>query len=572
MPNYSLVANSTFQPFTYQELMAPIQRMSDYHEKLAEEYDRLSSQADVLEAMGKDDRDKNSRAYGQYKSYSDALRREADELYRFGLNTESRRRLSDLRRRYNQEIVPIQNAWAKRKEEADEQRKAQLQNPSLMFTRDAANTSIGDYVDNPMGGYGVINGANITAQMATMAKILEKQIREGDTTLEKIDPYTYNYVRRFGLDASMIRDWRNNPTLRSMYEQVMQANGVTPEVLQNSSNAQSIIDKSTGYAEMGMWSAIGEDKAQQIENYGARLNAQAAKELYTYREKKKIDGEELEDQGIPLSIAEERSGITTSNGYVPNAPEVLQELKAGNDGFKSSYFGRRLGSVDPMQIYREYQEERGKYKTPHTTFSNGTYGVVFDDDKEKARNAILAKYRHLGVTDILSDEQYNLLQDMGYGTTKRFSRHSDIMRDLDDLAIQHTRYSTSMSGYDVSGDNISNKLRVWSSDKGKIRGGVLWELDDKGKESPVTSTKDLELDKSTVTDIQYDPQHKTKLLVSFSNGQRRLVSPDVVDAKLTNALRTWETMGFDPRVITARLAKWLNEFNPQKSKTSSKAE
>ena len=96
MGNYSLVVDSTFKPFTYQELAAPLDRQELYHEKIAEEYDKLSSQADVLEAMGANDRDKNSGSYSRYKSYSDALRKEADDLYRFGLNTESRQRLSDL--------------------------------------------------------------------------------------------------------------------------------------------------------------------------------------------------------------------------------------------------------------------------------------------------------------------------------------------------------------------------------------------------------------------------------------------------------------------------------------------
>jgi hypothetical protein len=84
MANYSLVVNSTFQPFTYQELAAPLDREELYHEKLAEEYDKLSSQADVLEAMGQNDRDKNSGTYARYKAYSDKLRQEADDLYRFG--------------------------------------------------------------------------------------------------------------------------------------------------------------------------------------------------------------------------------------------------------------------------------------------------------------------------------------------------------------------------------------------------------------------------------------------------------------------------------------------------------
>lgn len=271
MANYSLVANSTFQPFTYQELAAPLDRMELYHEKLAEEYDKLSSQADVLEAMGKNDRDKNSGTYQRYKAYSDSLRKEADDLYRFGLNTESRQRLSDLRRRYNTDIVPIQNAWTKRKEEADMQMKASMTNPSLMFTRDAANTSLDEYIANPTGGFGVINGANITAQMSAMAKNLEKEVKNGTIKRTDIDPYLYDIIIEHGLDANTIRDWRNNDTLKAMFQQVMKANGVTPEALANSSNAQNILDKSTSYAEMGMWSAIGERKDEFKENYSERV-------------------------------------------------------------------------------------------------------------------------------------------------------------------------------------------------------------------------------------------------------------------------------------------------------------
>ena len=290
MANYSLVANSTFQPFSYQELLAPIMDMSNYHEKLNEEYDKLSSQADILEAMGSDDRDNHSGAYGRYKNYSNTLKKEAEELYKFGLNSESRRRLSDLRRMYNTDIVPIQNAWNKRDEETKMQTAAYMQNPSLMFTRDANKTSLDEYIKNPTGGFGVINGANITAQMATMANNLAKQIRSGHA--ENIDAYTKNYITKYGLDENFIRNWRNSPALTKMFEQVMQANGVTPEALDGSLNAQSIIDRSTRYAEMGMWNAMGEDKSQIMEDYGARLNAQMAKEMAIARAKA---GEPIDD-------------------------------------------------------------------------------------------------------------------------------------------------------------------------------------------------------------------------------------------------------------------------------------
>ena len=276
MANYSLVANSVFQPFSYQELAAPLDRQEAYHEKLAEEYDKLSSQADILEVMGANDRDKKSGAYSKYKAYSDFLRSEADHLYQHGLDIDSRERLTDLRRRFNTDIIPIHNAWKKRETEAATQQQALLQNPHLMFTRDADKTSLDDYLANPMGGYGVVNGAMITAQMSQMAGTLAKKIRNGEKV--DIDPYTYDYIRKYGLTEDLIRDWRNNPSLSKMFEQVMKANGVTPEALANSMNAQSIIDRSTNYAEMGMWSAIGEDKTQILENFGSRLAAQEAKE------------------------------------------------------------------------------------------------------------------------------------------------------------------------------------------------------------------------------------------------------------------------------------------------------
>lgn len=276
MANYSLVVNSQFQPFTYQELAAPLDRQELYHEKIADEYDKLSSQADVLEAMGANDRDKNSKTYLKYKNYSDNLRKEADNLYQNGLNYDTRQRLSNLRRMYNTDIVPIQNAWNKREQEADMQMKASMQNPSLMFTRDARNSTLDEYIANPTGGFGVINGNNITAQMASMAKNLEKQIREGSARKEDIDPFTYNYIQENGLKPDIIRNWRTNPTLSKMFEQVMRANGVTPEALNGSANAQSIIDQSTGYAEMGMWNAIGADQSQIINDFKSRADYQFA--------------------------------------------------------------------------------------------------------------------------------------------------------------------------------------------------------------------------------------------------------------------------------------------------------
>lgn len=274
MPNYNLVVNTTFQPFTYQELAAPLDRAEMYHEKLAEEYDKLSSQADVLEAMGQNDRDKNSDVYNQYKSYSDDLRKAAEELNRVGLNTESRQALTDMRRRYNTDIVPIQNAWRKREEEADMQIKAQLQHPELRFTRDAANTSLGEYIKNPEGGFGVVNLNNITAMASDAFKNLAKQIRGNKKNA--IDKYNDLLITSYGVDPNLIRDWQNNPnassTLTSVLHEVLAANGLTTEDFLNTPNGSRILAEATAAAKRGAWSAVGEDKTQILDNFEAREN------------------------------------------------------------------------------------------------------------------------------------------------------------------------------------------------------------------------------------------------------------------------------------------------------------
>lgn len=262
MPNYNLVIDSTFQPFSYQELMAPVSRLSDVHDQIAAQYDELSAKADILEAMG--ERDRQSGAYSQYKAYSDQLRQEADALMREGLTASSKARIMGMKRNYNKTIVPIQNAWNKREEEAKEQQALIRSNPSVMFTRTAADTSLDDYLANPTGGYGVVNGALIRSQMGEMAKNLAKQIRDGGIKIENLDPLTQKVVMGYGLSADDINEWMadpsKSPTLTNMMNQVLAANGVTPEALAGSRNAEQIMRNSIGYAQMGAWDAVGEDK------------------------------------------------------------------------------------------------------------------------------------------------------------------------------------------------------------------------------------------------------------------------------------------------------------------------
>ena len=361
MPNYGLVANTTFQPFTYQELIAPIQTMSDYHEKLANEYDTLSKQADLLEVMGQNDRDKNSRVYDQYKNYSDSLRKEADDLYRFGLNAESRQRLSDLRRRYNSEIVPIQNAWETRKQERDAQMKARMTNPDLRFTRDASDTDLKYYINNPMGGYNVVDLNKVSAQMASMAKTLSNQIRSG-MKVEGIDPLTYRVISQSGLDPNLINAWAQNPdgntspALTNMMNQILEANGLNREEFLNSPNGATIRQEAIDAIKRGAWSAIGEDKEHIRTNEIRKMQMEEDKEVNAYRRKKAIDGEDSHpnNKHVPINPMPVRSPSEVSE-----ANKQIQEYLA--KGFiKQRENGQYYMTHEGWQEYRRMSENTDK--------------------------------------------------------------------------------------------------------------------------------------------------------------------------------------------------------------------
>ena len=359
MPNYSLVANSVFQPFTYQELAAPLDRQDAYHENLMQQYEQLSDKADVLEAMGKNDRDKN--VYNQYKAYSDSLRNERDNLYRNGLDTESRLRLSEMRRKYNQEIVPIQNAWQKREQEAQIQMKAKMDAAArgidIRFSRDASNSPLQIYIDNPNQTFQIINGQQITNEVAAQFKGLANQVQsdgKGNYFIQgqKLSPIEYSIITQKGMDWNQYQDFINNPkdsrfdNLRGIIENTLNAHGIKN------------FDENTyrdmfAYGAQGVAAGVGardvqlhtDVYAQDMLNFNQQMQLQdkAHEDAMALARAKG----EIGDGDMP-NIPSVAVGLTPTDQYRADNLEVLGTLKAGNDAFKRSYFGNTFGNVNPM--------------------------------------------------------------------------------------------------------------------------------------------------------------------------------------------------------------------------------
>ena len=596
MPNYSLVANSTFQPFTYQELMMPIERQNQYFEKLAEEYDKMSSQADVLEAMGSSDLDKNSGTYNRYKAYSDNLRKERDNLYANGLNMDSRQRLSDLRRMYNTEIVPIQNAWQKREQEAQMQMKARMDAAArgidIRFSRDAANSSLDTYLQNPNQGFQVINGQQITNEVANQFKGLASQVQsdgKGNYFLKgkPLNPIEYSIITQKGMDWNHFQDFINNPNdsrfanLRGIIENTLNAHGIRN------------FDENTyrdmfNYGAQGVAAGVGardiqlhtDAYANDLMNFQQQIALQDRAHQHAIdlaRAKGEIGGGN--GGSNDPTVTSEYVGMKTSDQYRADGMQALSSLKGGRDGLKASVFGTTIGKVNPMAIYKEYQQELKK----HTGAANAKATVDYSGghpvirpiaNTEKAKEAVLKKYRKYGVTDILTEDQYNLLSGMGYSDKDNIksNRFSNLQNKFNDMVVAQSSYSTHMSNYNYADDEIRRRLQLRNEEKSDLG---IWKIDKEGRAVKDNNYGALNLyDSETtkgnkVSDIQYDPRFKGKIVAVFSGGRnpgRRVIDPALLAGDgLTSMIKDMEARGMSPMRITQELKYVLNSYNKTKS-------
>lgn len=269
MPNYSLVINSKFDPFSYQELVLPAIRATEAHQAIEEDYGELAIKANIWEEMANEQTD--PYAYKMYKTYANDLEEKAGQLAREGLNASSRRDMLNMRARYSKEITPIEAAYKRREELAAEQRKASLSNPTMFYQRNASAMSLDDFIRNPSIDYGErYSGALLAQQVGQMAANLKAALT-GKGKLKGIGlPYQYEQLLQYGYTPQQIQQaitnpQEGNPVLNTIVEQALEASG-----MKNWASPEQLA-QARAYANEGLYNAIGKT---DIKNYADSFSMQ----------------------------------------------------------------------------------------------------------------------------------------------------------------------------------------------------------------------------------------------------------------------------------------------------------
>ena len=279
MPNYSLIINSSFKPFSYAEMLAPVQAATQAHQELESAYSELETKANIWDKMASETSD--PKAHSIYQKYADDLSEQAGELAKNGLSLSSRQALLNMKNRYTKEITPIEEAFNRRKDDIKAQKEMMQKDPYHMYDRLASTISLDEYMDNP----------NLDVLSANQSKLLLKEqvskaahnlktVLTSVSGLRKLGlPFQYQQLVTRGytpeqIMQTMMNDPQAAPILGKIVEGVMASSGIRnwSSMKDDWANNQ-MYREAEQFAMQGLYDAIGGTEIKyHKDDYGMQLD------------------------------------------------------------------------------------------------------------------------------------------------------------------------------------------------------------------------------------------------------------------------------------------------------------
>nr|DAG99577.1 MAG TPA: hypothetical protein [Crassvirales sp.] len=380
MANYSLTVNSTFNPYSLQELLPIYQANAQAQYQAEEAFSQLQMKADQWEKLANNAQDAD--VYSKYKSYSNQLKEAANDVLNNGINAASRRNLMNMRAQYASNIIPIEEAYNKRQQQAQVLWQARLQDPTLI-AQDPSELGLSYYMKNPSYTPQSYSGKLLTAQSAQAAQNLAKTLSSYGKG-EPIDSYTNTFIQKHGLTRNDIQKYLNgettatNKVLGAIYQQVYDSSQIGNWANENQRR------QAANFIKQGMWSAIGQDTVQAMENFEARENYKFNQQLALLQAQQQQINDNLPINPTPIYTPEEQKEADEMREkykkyfYTKNGRTYLRQK--GREAYEGKV---RLKAID----IASYQHEgKGKYGygqfTLRDNISGKTTVIPIQKDKE----------------------------------------------------------------------------------------------------------------------------------------------------------------------------------------------
>lgn len=484
MANYSFVSNAKFRPFSYQEMLQPLAAYTQEYNTIQEGMGELGTKADVFDKMANEQTD--PQAYAMYKQYSNDLAAQAESLAKQGLTPASRQGLMDMKRRYSSEIVPIEQAYKRRQELVDEQRKLQAQDSTLLFDRPASTLSLDELISNPALSPQSYSGALLSKQVGTAAQNLAKEVRENPRKWRTIlgNQYYETIMQKGFRPEEIMQAVQNNPEaspiLQGIVEDAVRSSGI------KGWNDENLLNRAYDYARQGLWNAVGETQYQTLSN-----------KAYDYEMQERLAATRKGKEVGAQSPYYRPSGVTkvknTNTEKIKKDIAFIQGIRDGSidiDEVKQ----RTVGGSDPLSLY-------------------GTRGNL---------------QRQSGVQESYKPNQEkisNLMRE--YGIKNLDQIEAKLTSDLNKSAMREVTYVTSITDPSLISKTIRENAASISRRAGDKSG--IYELDD-NKKGDMLGYNDVRDYFTKEAQIEYDPNVGIVFTGTNSKGDTKnfLLDPEVI--------------------------------------------
>lgn len=240
MPKFIVTSGSTFQPFTYDQLVKPIQQMAEAHNATQDAYDQISLETNALRNYITDNPE-DAQAKAMYDSYMDKLATLQNNLWSNGYNAQTRRDLAAARAGYASDITRLGTAIKARQERSAEYWKTKHAHPDMIMGNDPGLSGLDAYLNDDTYGqnYFSYSGNQFAAEVGTDAKARAAELLRNPEISK--DPRLVGYLTR------IIQQGFTNGEVDAAYNAVASAIGTDPTNLdridQNTFNSLDPITK-----------------------------------------------------------------------------------------------------------------------------------------------------------------------------------------------------------------------------------------------------------------------------------------------------------------------------------------
>lgn len=232
--NYSYIIDSSFHPFSMQEMLTPFVMYKNEFEKSEEAYNDLTNKSDEFKYLS-ETLPEGSKARKLYEGYANDLRAQAEDFAQNGLNMGNRRALTNLKRRYQGEIGRLSKADEALRQERELRRKLGAQDSSILYADD--NLTIDSFLDNATPNLYNISGNELYTRGAAAGKAASSRVYSAGDEGSTLNGYYRKWVERNGYSKESMDAFRANaaaiPELQQAADAILMERGVTENLTGN---------------------------------------------------------------------------------------------------------------------------------------------------------------------------------------------------------------------------------------------------------------------------------------------------------------------------------------------------